>query len=75
MFYMETLIYISKCKKPMGKLERYDRLAIETHHHATTPVLCYIFFLNKVLSLAVSQPKNSVYSCIFPSWVILNRTL
>ena len=27
-------------------------------------------FLNKVLSLAVSQPKISVYSCIFTSWII-----
>ena len=29
-------------------------------------------FLNKVLSLAVPQPKNSVYSCIFISWKSLN---
>ena len=54
MFYMETLIYISKCKKPMGKLERYDSLAIETHLHAASLVFCFMFFLNKNLALALS---------------------
>ena len=29
---------------------------------------CFMCFLNKFLSSAVYQPKNSVYSCIFTSW-------
>ena len=45
----------------------FDSLAIEAQHHATSLVFCSMCFLNKVLSLAVSQPKNSVYSCIFTS--------
>ena len=35
-----------------------DSLAIETQHHATSLVFCFTCFLYKVLSLAVSQPKN-----------------
>ena len=31
------------------------KLAIETHFHATSLVFCFVFFLNKVLSWAVSQ--------------------
>ena len=44
--------------------------------HWDTPSInlsCFMFFLNKVLSLAVSQPKNSVYFCIFTSCSALKR--
>ena len=30
---------------------------VETQHHTTSLVFCFMCFLNKVLSLAVSQPK------------------
>ena len=47
----------------------YDSLAIETHLHATSLVFGLMFFLNKVLSLAVSQLKNSDYFSIISSCV------
>ena len=61
----------SSCKnssiEPWVNETGFDSLAIETQHHATYLVFCFICFLYKVLLLAVSQPKNSVYSCIFTS--------
>ena len=42
----------------------YNSLAIETHLHATSLVFCFMCLLNKVLSLALSQPKNSDHSSI-----------
>ena len=49
---------------PMGKLDMIRQLS----HWDTTSrnLYCFLFY---VLSLAVSQPKNSVYSCIFTSWI------
>ena len=58
---------------PKGKLER-----IRQFSHRDTPsrnLTCFLFFLNKVLSLAVSQPKNSVYSYIITSWPRQNLLL
>ena len=55
----------------LGKLGRIRQFS----HWDTTScnlVFCFMCFLNKVPSLAVSQPKNSIYSCIFTSWLQLN---
>ena len=53
---------------PWVNYRGFESLGIETQLHATSLVFCFMCFLNKVLSLAVSQPKNSVCSCIFTSW-------
>ena len=50
--------------EPWVNYRGFNSLAIETQLHATSHVFCFMCFLNKVPSLAVSQPKNSVYSYI-----------
>ena len=60
---------------PWVNYRGFDSSAIETQLNATSPLLffCFMCFLNKVLSLALSQPKNSVHSCIFTSWLTPTR--
>ena len=61
-----TLFYIL-C---MGKLDRIRQFSHwDTTSHNLSCFFCFMCFLNKVLSLSVSQPKKSVYSCIYTSWV------
>ena len=50
---------------PWVNYRGFDSSAIETQFHTTSHVFCFMCFLNKVLSLALSQPKNSVYFFLY----------